>query len=98
MQNKVRAFIHEHGLELSPELRFIDLSSETGELGKAILTATDYGTEDFAMHDNLIEEAGDCIFSLLALLNTLDIDAEAALDSALAKYERRRKAKGSIGS
>jgi NTP pyrophosphatase (non-canonical NTP hydrolase) len=44
------------------------------------------------------DEIGDALFSLLAFANSLDVDADAALDDALAKYERRIDATGDPSS
>jgi len=89
MQNTVKHFIRQHQLSCSVQSRYIDLISEAGELGKEILKATDYGKSECRPGADLTEEAGDCLFSLLALMNDLDIDAEQALQTVLQKYERR---------
>lgn len=46
----------------------------------------------------MVEEMGDCLFSLLSLCCALDIDAETALNIALSKYQLRFEQKGAIGS
>jgi len=43
-------------------------------------------------------EIGDVLFSVLAVAESLDIDADEALDVALEKYERRINQKGDPGS
>lgn len=35
------------------------------------------------------DELGDALFALLALAERLDVDASAALDESITKYERR---------
>lgn len=41
MQEKVREFIEEYALSCNEKIRYIDLVSEIGELGKEILRQTD---------------------------------------------------------
>lgn len=94
----VYGFLDEYKLRCGINERYIDLSSEVGELGKELLKATDYGKADFRMTADTEQELGDCLFSLIALSRELGIDPAAALDSALAKYKRRFDAKGRIGS
>lgn len=98
MQKRVQDFVKAHGLSIPAELRYLDLVSEVGELGKAMLLDTDYGKAAPKHAPDMALEAGDCLFSLIALCEALGIDAEAALQAALAKYQRRFAEKGSIGS
>ena len=79
-------------------VRYIDLVFEIEELGKELLTGTDYGKNEHVQTPGASGELGDCLFSLLALCCEMDVDAEAALGRALAKYAARFAAKGSIGS
>ena len=44
------------------------------------------------------DELGDTLFALLALAEELDVDASAALEQSLEKYERRIDKRGSAGS
>jgi NTP pyrophosphatase (non-canonical NTP hydrolase) len=44
------------------------------------------------------DELGDALFALLALCAALDVDAEAALETSLAKYEERLTESGGAGS
>jgi NTP pyrophosphatase (non-canonical NTP hydrolase) len=87
-QRDVAAFVAEHGLEAPPTYRLLDLASEVGELAKEAAESTGYGTdpEELAIAE---DELGDTLFALLALAAALDVDAGAALDRSLAKYERR---------
>lgn len=98
MQNKVRNFIQSHGLDCPPESRCLDLMSELGELGKEILLATNYGKTNFSATENLSNEMGNCLFSLLALCDALGLEAETALEEALAKYSIRFTQKATAGS
>lgn len=98
MQAKVQAFLETHGLQLAADIRYIDLASEVGEVGKALLKASGYGTCNPAYASDLTMELGDCLFSLLALCTATGVHADTALEMALAKYRQRYAEKGSIGS
>ena len=98
MQNKVRTFVDTNRLSCGPQVRYMDLVSEIGELGKELIKGCDYGAKPFSQTEKTAAEMGDCLFSLLALCCELGIDADAALDGALDKYEARRVATGQIGS
>ena len=98
MQKTVANFIAEYNLSTDVQTRYIDLVSEIGELGKEILTSTDYGKNDFLTNAQMIDEVGDCLFSLFALCHEMGIDAQNALNNSLAKYEQRFDNKGDIGS
>ena len=67
-------------------------------MGKELLKSSAYGSRPLQTTRAITEEAGDCLFSLLALMNELQINAEEALQSVLGKYEQRFYAKGSIDS
>ena len=97
-QGIIRDFNTKYNLEGSIETRFIDLSSEVGELGKEILRGTNYGEKEFSNTDNLESEFGDVLFSLVSVANCVGVDLGAALEEALNKYEIRFKEKGHIGS
>ena len=87
-QEKVAAFIDRHDLKTGPTYRTLDLVSEVGEVAKEVAESTGYGAapEDA---DVSADELGDVLFALLGLADELGIDATAALDLALEKYERR---------
>ena len=96
-QDRVTAFQDEYDVEGEPEYQLLDLASEVGELAADACAATDYGqgSEDVAVKR---DELGDALFSLLVFANSMDVDADAALDEALEKYERRIDATGDPGS
>jgi NTP pyrophosphatase (non-canonical NTP hydrolase) len=96
-QQRVAAFVEDHGLETPPAYRLLDLVSEVGELGKEVTESTDYGAAPGAV-DIDRDELGDTLFALLALAEELDVDASAALEQSLEKYERRIDKRGSAGS
>jgi NTP pyrophosphatase (non-canonical NTP hydrolase) len=96
-QRRVAEFLARHDMETQPAYRLLDLSSELGELAKEICESTDYGHRpaDVAVSD---DELGDALFALLALADELDVDAEAALETSLSKYEGRIEETGDAGS
>lgn len=98
IQEKVDELIKKYNLESSVEIRFIDLISELGELGKEILKGNDYGKKNFCNTENLESEIGDTFFSLICIANGLNIDLKNALDNVLNKYENRFSSNGNIGS
>jgi NTP pyrophosphatase (non-canonical NTP hydrolase) len=97
-QARVRAYLAESGLAHTPQTHALDLASEVGEVAKALLEATGYGRSPVQPNPALREELGDALFSLTALAESLDIDLEDALHSALAKYRARLTRKGHSGS
>ncbi len=98
MQKAVNEFVLAHRLSCGAQARYIDLTSEVGELGKEILKGSDYGRTACRSSENTEEELGDCLFSLLALACELNIDAQQALNRVLEKYETRFSEKGNISS
>lgn len=98
MQKAVANFIAEYNLNTDVQTRYIDLVSEVGELGKEILTSTDYGKKDFLINAQMVDEVGDCLFSLIALCNEMGVDAQHALNNSIEKYERRFANKGNVNS
>lgn len=98
IQWKVKEMVKKYDLETSAEIRYIDLVSEIGELGKEILKGNNYGKNEFTKTDNLESEIGDALFSLVCIANGLNIDLESALDGVLIKYNSRFSEKGNIGS
>ena len=98
-QEKVRKLIRSCHLETSASVRCLDLVSEVGEVAKELLKASDYGTQQmFDLTRETEEELGDCLFSLLAMCDSLGIDAHDALEGALEKYRTRWENHGSVGS
>ena len=98
MQKAVANFIAEYNLNTDVQTRYIDLVSEVGELGKEILTSTDYGENDFTPNPKMLDEVGDCLFSLFALCHAMGVDTQSALSNSITKYERRFADKGNVGS
>jgi len=98
MQKTVDDFLNRYNLHTDIVSRFIDVVSEIGELGKEILTGSNYGKKNLDSNTLLKNEIGDCLFSLLALCCEAKISAGEALRDALKKYETRFEQKQSIGS
>ncbi len=98
MQNDVKEFIQKYNLEGNYQIKFTDLVSEVGELGKELIKGSNYGSKEYKNTDDLELELGDCLFSLLALSEELGIDSNKALKSVLSKYKKRFDDKGNIGS
>lgn len=98
IQEKVKGMIKKYNLESSNEIRFIDLTSEIGELGKEILKGNDYGKKEYCNTDNVESEIGDVLFSLICIANGMNIYLENAIESVLKKYENRFLSNGNIGS
>jgi NTP pyrophosphatase (non-canonical NTP hydrolase) len=96
-QARVVAFVDEHDLETPAAYRLLDTLSELGEVSKEVCTSTGYGSDQSAV-DVPADELGDALFALLALCAALDVDAEAALETSLAKYEERLTESGGAGS
>jgi len=96
-QDRVAAFVAEHGLETDLAYRALDLESEVGEVAKEVATSTDYGRNPEAAAV-ATDEIGDALFALLALAEAADVDAAEALDESLAKYEARIASSGEAGS
>jgi NTP pyrophosphatase (non-canonical NTP hydrolase) len=98
IQKSINEFSSKYNLGGSIETRFIDLSSEVGELGKEILEGTNYGEKKFEGSDNIESELGDVLFSLVSVANCANVNLDQALKNVLKKYEDRFNAKGHIGS
>ncbi len=96
-QERVRSFLETHDLETEPAYRVLDLLSEAGEVAKEVNTSTEYGTTPTDV-SVARDELGDTLFALLALCVELEVDAEAALETSLAKYEKRLEERESAGS
>ncbi|WP_336136043.1 MazG nucleotide pyrophosphohydrolase domain-containing protein [Natronomonas amylolytica] len=96
-QIRVAEFIEANDLQAPAAYRLLDTVSELGEVSKEVCTSTDYGSDPEAV-DVPEDELGDALFALLALCSELDVDAEAALETTLAKYEDRIEESGDAGS
>ena len=91
MQEKVKQLVERYGLTADKESRYIDLIAQAGDLGKALLGSSDYGLRELTVSEDIEEEAGNLLFSLLAFMNDFDIDENEVLDQVIACYEERMK-------
>lgn len=96
-QEAVARFVEANGLETPPEFRLLDLVSELGEVAKNATESTAYGAEPDRL-DVQSDEIGDVLFALLAVADSLDIDAGEALDESLEKYADRMDDRGDPSS
>lgn len=96
-QQRVAAFLDETGLHSQPAYRLLDLTAEIGEIAADAAKSSDYGADPEALSVSR-DELGDALFSLLALAEELDMDADVALAEALDKYESRIDTDGTPGS
>ena len=76
-QEKVVDFIEEHELDGKAEFRILDLVSEVGEIAKDASKSTGYGERPEDL-DVKTDEIGDVLFSLLAVAESLEVDASEA--------------------
>ena len=97
-EDKVKEFLKQYKRECNISSRFIDLTSEVGEVGKELLKSSEYGNKNIEISEELKEELGDTLFSLLALFVENGIDPEQELDKVLEKYRKRFEENGDISS
>ncbi|ADQ67688.1 nucleotide pyrophosphohydrolase [Halogeometricum borinquense DSM 11551] len=96
-QQRVAAFLDAHELHAPPAYRLLDLAAEVGELAADAAKSSEYGASPDKL-DVKRDELGDALFCLYALADELDVDAAAALDESVAKYEARIDDAGAPGS
>lgn len=96
-QERVAAFVAANDLDCPPAYRLLDLAAEVGELAADANATSSYGAEPGTLSVER-DELGDVLFALLALGDDLDVDADAALEESLAKYEARLESTGRAGS
>lgn len=96
-QRTVARFVDTNDLDTPPEFRLLDLVSEIGEVAKNTTESTAYGANPDRI-DVESDEIGDVLFALLALSDSLDIDAGEALDESLEKYAERMDESGAPSS
>lgn len=89
LQEHVRGFVEEHGLEAPVEARLLDLVSEVGELSKEMLKVTRYGRAPFHPPAEWAGELGDVLFALVCVANSTGVDLQQALEAALERYGER---------
>ncbi|MFZ5391003.1 MAG: MazG nucleotide pyrophosphohydrolase domain-containing protein [Patescibacteria group bacterium] len=97
LQKEIKNFCQANGLIRPVEYQLLDMVSELGEVAKEILKSSDYGQKPVEYQEELKQELGDVLYSLITVANSLDIDLEQAVKAAMAKYQTRL-VKGSPGS
>ncbi|WP_367175970.1 nucleotide pyrophosphohydrolase [Haloarcula rubripromontorii] len=85
-QQQIADVLSQSDIDTPPAYRLLDVVTELGDIAATVNETTGYGTDSAALSVRE-EELGDALFALLALCVQLDIDADAALSSALMKYE-----------
>ena len=101
MQNKVKIFNDSrtcHKKPMPTYARILNIQSEIGELAKAYLKNSRYGTQQFELKDDFKEEFGDVLYAMISLANELGISCEESLDISLAKLKDRMERNNSMGS
>jgi len=96
-QQRVAEFVADREMDAPPAFRLLDLAAEVGELAADANESSAYGASPESLAVNS-DEIGDALFALLALADSLDVDAGSALDEALAKYESRLDERGEMSS
>ncbi|MBQ7307372.1 MAG: MazG-like family protein [Clostridia bacterium] len=96
MQQKVKDFNGEK--RLSPQIRMLDIVSETGELTKEIIKGCNYGESEFKVSYDLKMELGDTLYAILSFCNENQINSQECLEMALEKYKQRLIKKGNMSS
>jgi NTP pyrophosphatase (non-canonical NTP hydrolase) len=86
------------GFERDPMIRYADVMSELGELGKELLLGNNYGTKPMEPAENLAKELGDVVFALALLANSVGLDLDECFDVTMEKYNRRYENTGQTGS
>ena len=89
MMNEIGEFLDQYGLHIDVQSRYIDFISEAGQLGTAILSSTDYGTHPVEATEEFKDEAGDCLFSLIALIQESRLNSDDVLAEVVERYRKR---------
>ncbi len=95
LQKVVSDFNIKHHVKMKRSTRILDLTSEVGEVCK-LTFSEDVG--NYICNNKWEEELGDVLYSLLSLMNDLDIHCETALNNVLEKYKNRLEKQNSMSS
>ncbi|GEM48558.1 MazG nucleotide pyrophosphohydrolase domain-containing protein [Deinococcus cellulosilyticus] len=98
LKDLAQAIQQEFALHADPATRVLDITSEAGELAKAVLKSTQYGSRPFTVTDNFREELGDTLFALLVLCAETGVDPDEALEQVRQKLRIRLQQKQDLGS
>jgi NTP pyrophosphatase (non-canonical NTP hydrolase) len=97
-QTRATEFAQKYHLQHEAGVHALDLCSETGEVARELLLATDYGRRSFQISPAVAAELGDVLYSLCMLATAVNVDLESAFTATLNKYENRWQARGNPGS
>ncbi|KKR72716.1 MAG: Nucleoside triphosphate pyrophosphohydrolase MazG [Candidatus Roizmanbacteria bacterium GW2011_GWB1_40_7] len=91
-QKEVEELTIKFNFNWSTYVEFIHLVEEVGELGEALTVhhgdrQEGDGQQALADHNDIEEEIGDILFTLLALTNQLNIDSSNSLEKAFKRYK-----------
>ena len=92
LQHDVDEFIQEFGGYWSPLSMLASIMEELGEISREINALEKFKPRKDPNIDprgKLPEEIGDCLFSLICLANSYQIDLDSALKSVVEKYRKR---------
>ncbi len=89
IQNKVWKFCEKYKLNEHIRERFVNLVSNLDKHGNNIMKLSDHGREPLKYKEELKLEVGQLFFDIINLSNTLNIDLNEALETILAKYEKK---------
>lgn len=89
-QEKVKKFIEDNKISITPEVAALDLSAEVGGLSKEILLLSQSMKTEAGLQirRETISEFGDVFYSLIVLSNMLGIELDKALDFAMSNYQQ----------
>ncbi|KAA9398921.1 nucleotide pyrophosphohydrolase [Haloarcula sp. CBA1130] len=96
-QEQVADVLRHSDIDTPPAYRLLDVVAELGDIAAEVNETTGYGTDSAALSIRE-EDLGDALFALLALCEQLDVDADAALSAAIAKYEGQSGTNGTAAS
>ncbi|MHA1519049.1 MAG: nucleotide pyrophosphohydrolase [Promethearchaeota archaeon] len=92
LQQDVDKFIQEFGGYWSPLSMLASIMEELGEISREINALEKFKPRkdlNTNPRDKLQDEIGDCLFSLICLANSYEIDLDSALKSVIDKYRKR---------
>ena len=92
MQHDVDELIKGFGGYWSPLSMLGSIMEELGEIAREINALEKFKPRkdpNIDPRDKLSEEIGDCLFSLICLANSYEIDLDSALKSVVEKYRKR---------
>ena len=94
IQRETDEIVKSFNFDWSLYVQYVHLVEEVAELGEAITVHTGdrkagSGEKALADHDNIVEEIGDSLFSVIAVANKLGVDCNEALNEAFVRYKKK---------